>query len=294
MRILYGVPNVYIDITDKVSLLCKIAENIFLIPKNDDIRARMFSDPCAGIEKHILIEQGGKFRLYDAEEKVVITLDNANEIENKLKEIQNKLQFVGGTLKDEYDEQIMTTRFIKPDAKVLELGSNIGRNTLVISSILNDSKNLVTLETDPKSVEILKQNRDLNKFSFNIINAALSKIPLFQKDWTCVPVVPEGVTGFTPVLTITYDEIKTVFGQNFDTLVADCEGGLYHVFGQFPEILKDLKLIIMENDFIDLNHKIFVDKCMIDNGFTCIYRKPFTAYKFTVLCQNNFYEVWMK
>ena len=62
-------------------------------------------------------------------------------------------------MNEEYPEQVMSVLFFEPDDKVLELGSNIGRNTLVISSLLKDSSNLVTLETD--SVKELEYNKKL-------------------------------------------------------------------------------------------------------------------------------------
>ena len=45
--------------------------------------------------------------------------------------------------------------------KVLEIGSNIGRNTLIISHILNSNNNdnFVTLESDLESVNKLNENK---------------------------------------------------------------------------------------------------------------------------------------
>ena len=69
----------------------------------------------------------------------------------------------------------MVINYLKSDDKVLEIGSNIGRNTLVISSILNDSMNLVTLESDYNICEQLIENKNINNFKFHIENSALSK-----------------------------------------------------------------------------------------------------------------------
>ena len=68
---------------------------------------------------------------------------------------------------------------MKGHEKVLEIGGNIGRNTLVIASILNSS-NLVTLECNLESCNQLNENKNLNKFSFFIENSALSAKKLIQ------------------------------------------------------------------------------------------------------------------
>ena len=69
----------------------------------------------------------------------------------------------------------------KPDDKVLEIGGNIGRNSLIIASILKHDTNFVTLECDKNIATQLKENRDLNHFKFHIENSALSKRNLIQK-----------------------------------------------------------------------------------------------------------------
>jgi hypothetical protein len=64
-----------------------------------------------------------------------------NKINNKLNELHYKLKIKYGNLNDELPEQKMTLRYLKGDAKVLEIGGNIGRNSLIIASILDNDKN---------------------------------------------------------------------------------------------------------------------------------------------------------
>lgn len=61
----------------------------------------------------------------------------------------------------------MSALFIDKDDVVLELGGNIGRNSLVIASLLEKSENLVVVESDPAFVELLGINRNLNNFDFS-------------------------------------------------------------------------------------------------------------------------------
>ncbi len=67
--------------------------------------------------------------------------------------------------------------FVNPDDCVLELGGNIGRNSCVIGKILNDSNNLLVIESDPLSVLKLDENRRINALYFKIEGSEISKIP---------------------------------------------------------------------------------------------------------------------
>lgn len=110
-----------------------------------------------------------------------------NSITKKLEDIQRKLILDYGSISDEYPEQEMAVMYIKPDDIVLELGGNIGRNSCVIASLLNDSKNLVVFECSHTFAQQLKENRDTNNFNFHIEDCAISKYDLYQKGWNTKP-----------------------------------------------------------------------------------------------------------
>ena len=59
-----------------------------------------------------------------------------------------------------------------------------------------------------------------------------------------------------------------------------------------PEILKNINLIIMENDYKDIDHKIYIDNILKLNNFVVDYtERGGMSYH---ICKNNFYEVWKK
>lgn len=60
----------------------------------------------------------------------------------KLNKIHSQLKFLHGDIRHELPEQLMAVNFVEPDDIVLELGSNIGRNSLTIASLLSDQSNL--------------------------------------------------------------------------------------------------------------------------------------------------------
>ncbi len=81
--------------------------------------------------------------------------------------IHNEIIINHGNKYDEYPEQFLSVRFIKPDDCVLEFqfGGNIGRNSCAISKILNNSNNLLVIESDPLSVSKSEDNKNIYIYS---------------------------------------------------------------------------------------------------------------------------------
>ncbi len=82
-------------------------------------------------------------------------------VQEKLLSIHNSIIINYGNKYDEYPEQIMSIMFIKPNDCVLEIGGNIGFNSCVLGKILNDSNNLLVIESDPLSVSKLEENKNI-------------------------------------------------------------------------------------------------------------------------------------
>ena len=216
-----------------------------------------------------------------------------DDIDQKLEIIHKSVQLKNGNMKSEYPEQQLAMKFISPECKVLELGSNIGINSIVISNILNDGKNLVTLECDLTHIDSLTYNRNINKLTFNIEPSALSSLPLARRGWHTFPIINNIVPGdCMRVNTITYEQLLQKYNVAFDTIVADCEGALYYILKDMPYILSNINLLIVENDYILLEHKLFVDSIMLEYNFKRTYSIP-GGFENSP-CFNCFYEVWQK
>uniref|UniRef100_A0A6C0JK82 Methyltransferase FkbM domain-containing protein n=1 Tax=viral metagenome TaxID=1070528 RepID=A0A6C0JK82_9ZZZZ len=312
MKILYGTKNNNIDVTE----ICnsKLMKNsIIKIPCNDITRAAIFTDPCYGTLKIIMvIKQDNSMLLFDYTTDVYIDT-NTNEIytkdipeyitsiypdyDAKLRDIHKTLKIGYGSFEEEYPEQTMAVRFLTGNEKVLEIGSNIGRNSLIINHILSqkNNNNFVTLESDTYTASILKYNRDLNGCNFHIENAALSKRRLLQKGWNtiCSDVL---LDGYKDVNTITLEELNKKYNIEFDTLILDCEGAFYYILIDMPEILNNINLIIMENDYHDINHKKTVDEILKKNNFYVEYSENGCELAKQIFPQifDNFYEVWKR
>ena len=212
----------------------------------------------------------------------------SDPVKEKLLNIHKTLRLDYGSFNDEFPEQLMVVRFLTGEEKVLEIGSNIGRNTLVIASILTHN-NFVSMESHPFIAKQLEHNRDINGKTFHIENAALSKKKLIQRGWNTV-ISDTVLEGYTPVDVITYDELITKYGIAFNTLVLDCEGAFYYILQDMPEILTNIRLIIMENDYNDVFKKEYIDGILKSSGFSVVY----TEKGGWGPCFKNFFEVWKK
>jgi len=294
----YGIYTNNIDVTD-ICLTKLTNSNIITIPAVDDNRTAYFTDPVYGTKKKLFVIINGNVDVYDETYVVKINLStntisarsmNYNTyINNKLFNLHSKLKINYGSLKDEVPEQKMVVQYLTGNEKVLEIGGNIGRNSLIIASILRDSSNLVTLESDELIAIQLLQNKLLNNLNFHIEASALSKRKLMQKDWTTIP-SDTLEHGYKWVNTVTFSDLKNKYNIDFDTLVLDCEGAFYYILMDIPEILDNINLIIMENNYHEIYQKEYVDNILKNNSFYIEYVEEGGWGP----CRDRFFEVWKR
>ena len=184
----------------------------------------------------------------------------------KLIDIHNGLCFSDKSQLDtEIPEQLMAVKHITPDSIVLELGGSIGRNSCVINSILDTKTNHVVIEPSIKELSILQQNRDSNNFGFFIENSAISNVPLYSLNWQTYPTQ---IPGSVEVNTIDYNTLVEKYKLTFDTLVIDNEGNFVDMLKDFPTILDNIKLLIIEHDFNTEDDLCYFKKIMTQSEFT--------------------------
>lgn len=305
--VLYGENGMYSDVTHQTLLSFLMADKTITIPAGDHERAARYGDPLPGVKKHIRIFSSSGHQTYPAEEEIFFDLSETNlrrivTDENWLTKIEGKtgeerLSIIhqhialarGGRMSDEYPEQVMISTYLSPEDVVLELGSNIGRSTMVIASIVKQ-ENFVTLECDPVSFGLLTINKHLNGFSFFAECAALSYVDLYQDGWITSP-IPN--PGWKRVQRLTFEEIERHHDLKFNALVIDAEGALYYILRDRPEILAGINKIIIENDYLDIEHYIFVRELFEFYGFKNVYSKQ-GGWTMQEPCSECFFQVWMK
>lgn len=306
MQVYYGVEEKYTNVTNIAVEKC-LRDNILTIPKTELARSNIFGDPLYGTLKHIKIEN----TIYPFDQTICINYTNGEtvnisdqrkkwwntigkfikEAELRLKTLHNYIELSFGSFKDEFPEQLMAMKYILETDTVLEIGANIGRNTCIIASILNDDKRFVTLECCQEYVKQLEINKTQNGFTFHIEPSALSKVPLMQQGWNTFVNMNENVPpGYTKVNTITFEELQSKYIMLFNVLVADCEGALYQILKDEPDLLKNIQTVIIENDFYELDKKEFVDSKFKENDLEPVYSESGGWGP----CQPFFFQVFSK
>lgn len=303
-EIYYGIEENKINITE-ICLKKSFNDNI-LIPSTDVNRSKIFGDPIVGTVKYIfIVDENETTTKYDDTQCILINLQTntieTNKLANnaldcldpekRLEIIQSKLTLTNGKYTKYFPEQLMVCKYLTGNEKVLEFGGNIGRNSLVIASILNsqNNTNLVVLEPNKNLVEILIHNKQINNLNFHIEPSALSTKKLIQQG--LVTKQSEIIEqGWIPVDIISYKNLINKYNITFDTLVIDCEGAFYYILKDIPQLLNNIKLIIMENEYWNVNHKKYIDDILSKNNFV----RDHVEKGHWGMCQDYFYETWKK
>lgn len=298
LQIFYGNDLHKVNITS----LLPITHDIIYIHATDEVRQFHYNNRING-KKFIYVTLGTQELKFDDTKELYIHINTMNitirditllsendkPIYDKLMKIHSVTKFKFGSLLDELPEQIMSINFLTGNEKILEIGGNFGRNSMIIAYILNNSSEYVVMESDQEIAKKLEYNRDINNYLFHIEVSALSKYNMIQNGWTCIKSDIE-IPGYNKVHTISYNDLCKKYNIEFDTLVLDCEGAFYDILLDMPEILNNINLILIENDFSELTKKQYVDTILLANNFKVIYSMPGGWGP----CQNNFYEVWKK
>ena len=322
MKFLYGYDNNYIDITEKVIKKC-FTSNGINIPSGELARCNILGyDPYPNILKHIIIIDNfnNKYE-YSYNREINISFNSLtdtliknsnpkiwwNEIGKKIQDPVERLNELhkhinlhyidmGGGFELEYPEQLMCMRNINENDKVLEIGGNIGRTSHIIHTILNNPKHHIVMEINTEIAKKLRYNLDLNGYNnLQIETAALSKTKLYNIGGNPRPIDDNKVTSdMIPIPTISYSELCKKYNIDFNIIVADCEGSLFYIFKEDPDMLNNIHTIIMENDYFDIEHKQVVDTILKLKGFKLVYQEKGVPWASWSCCYEYFYEVWKK
>jgi FkbM family methyltransferase len=149
-------------------------------------------------------------------------------------------------------EQDLANKYISPNDVVLELGARYGSVSCTINNKLYNKKNQLVVEPDSRVWSSLEYNREINKCEFSILKGFISKKKL---DLVNLDVCMNGYGSTsteninTRINSYSLEEVKKIYGLNFNVLVADCEGFLEEFLDENPEIYDTIRLIIFEADY---------------------------------------------
>ena len=163
----------------------------------------------------------------------------------------------------EWGERDMVFKHLNPESCVLEFGGGAGSVSSLIQKILVNKSNHVVVEPGGEGemfggLKQLRENKTSCNSKFTIIDHILEK--------------GEGV------------EIQKNVSQEFDTIVADCEGCLHGEHEKNPGLFTHVKQIIVERDDSGMYDALFKTLKMKKSA-TGVHSNPVGAV------QN---EVWVK
>lgn len=299
---LYGIGDTWLDCTTQLSQ--SAYNRLVHIPLGDCARCRLIgSDPVIGTKKVIKIIGVSNEVVLTENESAWIDLASGAIATNPdchdIDSIHQGYNLITGSKLDELPEQLMIARFLVGDEKVLELGGNIGRATAVIAEIQRRAGlggTLVTLETLSQEAETLIALRDANGFKYDVVNAALSEKRLVQNGWNTIVVPDDHITQspWADVSTINFKDYISKFGYP-TTVVADCEGALFNILRDTPELFRDVTKLLIENDFPTPDTAEWVWRFLRRNGFSPVYTEPLVghmnAFPYT---RDVFFQAWIK
>jgi FkbM family methyltransferase len=199
---------------------------------------------------------------------------------------------------DEIVEQYMSVLALKGTEKVLEIGSCIGRNSIVIGHMLKEGGRLVTIESNPDNIPRLRKSiADSGLTNISICDKPISKSRMIVHWWQSKIIgqgddVPKGWREVETTTLKAVNEDKNI--DTYDTLVLDCEGAFYSILKDFPEIMNGVKCIIIENDFSDKKHADYVHNVFKQQGFTIKFSRALKIKGINFPCKGYFWQIWQK
>lgn len=266
----YGIQDNSQDITAMCYYKCLHGSNL-IIPRGEVVRTNMFGDPVMFSEKSIFLYDGdyNLLRQFRAHEHVFfpmnehkIELDDVIHPLLRLFSLESSLKLGYGSFNDQFEVQLMSFNFIKPESQVLEFNTQNGINSLIVGSIVSNPKQLVVM-TDSESFDPAKSNRDLNGQIFEIH-------PMDSPNINFSKMLNELETEFTTLITNT-----AIF---------------YKKLGWIGLIIHSVKTIILQKTCINPERNLVIEAVLSDNNFKQVYSKN-AGLDVDIPCKKDYYVV---
>jgi len=175
-------------------------------------------------------------------------------------------------------EQDQAQEFIKAEDCVLELGGRYGTVSGIINKKLSNTRAHIVVEPDSDVWETLEKNKKNIESQYKIVKGVISNKKMsFQKNGYATSQVADEAST---VPHYTFNQIREMVDMPFTALVADCEGCIEHFLNENTEILKTLRIILLEEDM--------PDKC----NYPAV-KKLLEEYHFKEV-RAGFHSVWIR
>lgn len=154
--------------------------------------------------------------------------------------------------------------YIRPGSTILEIGARYGSVSCTLAALTANSGRVVSVEPDATVWPVLSANLASHNCSVRLLQGAIADAPLHLSRSKKSPYATHTATQLmqnertrpsssalvkTVVPAISFDELVSKTGLNFDTLVIDCEGCLPKLLQTYPQMLHRVHTIILEADY---------------------------------------------
>lgn len=169
------------------------------------------------------------------------------EIPLSLTDFKFRSRFLFNTY--EKEEAIYLSKYLSPEAKVIELGGCLGFVSCLTNKILNDKSKHIVLEANPNLVPWIQKNKEINNCMFSIENVVISnerEIPFYIHDLIVGGSLKRKTEKKVNIKGITFDALHEKYNTIFDTLLMDIEGGELELFRNHKNAISNFKTIFFE------------------------------------------------
>ncbi len=187
---------------------------------------------------------------------------------------------------DEIAEQLISLKYIKPNDKVLELGARYGTVTCITSKKVGENGIVISVEPDSDVWNALENNLINNRCNANIIKGFISNNPveLNKNGYSSYGI--ESKNSTLPNYTI--NEIKEKYKiNNFNVLIADCEGCLEKFVRENEDMVKKLEIITYESDQPHMCDYNYLKTLLENNNFKLIETSNYQVDRLVWINKNS-------
>lgn len=186
--------------------------------------------------------------------------DNYLNKKSSKSEISLGERLKGGTW--EKEEIKLITNYIESDDSVLELGACIGYLGVHVNSLIKNKENHLLIEANPKLIDVIEKNKELNDSQFKIENCMIGNPDKMDGTFAISDFIL-GSSRYSKSKEIVKVPVKplTDYIKDFNVLIMDIEGGEYSLIDEYIDIIPNFKTLIIEfHPFYGFSKKDLTEK----------------------------------
>lgn len=308
----YGTYDQFFDVSDIVMKKCLVNNSFIVIDKCDLKRDQFFGDPALYVSKYIWIYCNKKLQ-YKVDGYHIVFI---NLISNEIKEFVNDsqvqdeimnfrsrkiddlllgIELLFGNFSDNNslkwtNKYQFYLEYIKSEDNVLQVGSNFGRDSLVLDKLVGCEHHVV-VEYYKDVVPLLEKYKVIYNSSYSVESGILSLKPTVRKEIFLIrsDTLFDEMTEFIKCLTL--DELEKKYDTTFNILIFNCSGFFYYILRDFDHLLDNVTTIILENDILIIEHKQWVRNYLEKKQFRMMDSLDRNLTEFS---GKEFYQVWIR